>query len=99
VRENSPGRKNGHANQEVQARANRDVASTDRSGTSEREDDTASLQRGGDTRAELLPLAEMIGTTRTRVNFFMNKFKKLGFIRYKAEIHVHKSLLSVLLND
>ena len=41
----------------------------------------------------------MIGTTRSRVNFFMNKFKKLGFIRYNAEIHVNKSLLSVLLND
>jgi CRP-like cAMP-binding protein len=44
-------------------------------------------------------LAEMIGTTRTRVNFFMNKFKKLGFIRYDGEIHVNNSLLSVVLHD
>jgi CRP-like cAMP-binding protein len=44
-------------------------------------------------------LAEMIGTTRTRVNFFMNKFKKLGFIRYNGEIHVNNSLLSVVLHD
>jgi CRP/FNR family transcriptional regulator, cyclic AMP receptor protein len=44
-------------------------------------------------------LAEMIGTTRTRVNFFMNKFKKLGFIRYNGEIHVNNSLLSIVLHD
>ena len=44
-------------------------------------------------------LAEMIGTTRSRVNFFMNKFKKLGFIRYNGEIHVNNSLLSVVLHD
>jgi CRP/FNR family transcriptional regulator, cyclic AMP receptor protein len=44
-------------------------------------------------------LAEMIGTTRSRVNVFMNKFRKLGFIRYKGEIHVDKSLLSVVLTD
>jgi CRP/FNR family cyclic AMP-dependent transcriptional regulator len=44
-------------------------------------------------------LAEMIGTTRSRVNFFMNKFRKLGFIQYKGEIHVNKSLLSVVLHD
>ena len=44
-------------------------------------------------------LAEMIGTTRSRVNFFMNKFRRLGFIEYNSEIHVHKSLLSVLLHD
>jgi hypothetical protein len=44
-------------------------------------------------------LAEMIGTTRSRVNFFMNKFKKLGFIRYNAAIHVKKSLLNILLHD
>jgi CRP/FNR family cyclic AMP-dependent transcriptional regulator len=42
-------------------------------------------------------LAEMIGTTRSRVNFFMNKFRKLGFIQYDREIHVNKSLLSVVL--
>jgi CRP-like cAMP-binding protein len=45
-------------------------------------------------------LAETIGTTRSRVNFFMNKFRKLGFISYKnGEIHIHKSLLSVVLHD
>jgi|SRR5579872_3467232 len=44
-------------------------------------------------------LAEMIGTTRSRVNFFMNKFKKLGFIQYDGEIHVNPSLLSVVLHD
>ena len=45
-------------------------------------------------------LAETIGTTRSRVNFFMNKFRKLGFIRYKnGEIHVNNSLLSIVLHD
>jgi CRP/FNR family cyclic AMP-dependent transcriptional regulator len=44
-------------------------------------------------------LAEMIGTTRSRVNFFMNKFRKLGFIQYDGEIHVNKSLLGVVLHD
>jgi CRP/FNR family transcriptional regulator, cyclic AMP receptor protein len=46
-------------------------------------------------------LAEMIGTTRARVNFFMNKFRKLGFIQYNNNdgIQVHKSLLSVLLHE
>jgi CRP/FNR family transcriptional regulator, cyclic AMP receptor protein len=44
-------------------------------------------------------LAEMIGTTRSRVNFFMNKFKKLGFIQYNGEIHINDSLLSVVLHD
>jgi CRP-like cAMP-binding protein len=44
-------------------------------------------------------LAEMIGTTRTRVNFFMNKFRKLGFIRYNGGLEVHNSLLSVVLHD
>ena len=45
-------------------------------------------------------LAEMIGTTRPRVNFFMNKFKKLGFIRYNGGgLHVNTSLLSVVLHD
>ena len=44
-------------------------------------------------------LAEMVGTTRSRVNFFMNKFRKLGFIKYNGEIHVHNSLLSVVLHD
>jgi len=44
-------------------------------------------------------LAEMIGTTRSRVNFFMNKFRKLGFIQYNGEIHVNNSLLTVVLHD
>ena len=44
-------------------------------------------------------LAEMIGTTRSRVNFFMNKFKKLGFIQYNGGIHDNKSLLNVVLHD
>jgi CRP-like cAMP-binding protein len=44
-------------------------------------------------------LAEMIGTTRSRVNFFMNKFRKLGFIEYNGEIHINKSLLSVVLHE
>ncbi|HZI56946.1 MAG TPA: Crp/Fnr family transcriptional regulator [Verrucomicrobiae bacterium] len=44
-------------------------------------------------------LAEMVGTTRTRVNFFMNRFRKLGFIEYNGEIEVHPSLLSVVLHD
>ena len=44
-------------------------------------------------------LAEMIGTTRSRVSFFMNRFRKLGFIEYDGRIRVHKSLLSVVLHD
>jgi CRP/FNR family cyclic AMP-dependent transcriptional regulator len=44
-------------------------------------------------------LAEMIGTTRARVNFFMNKFRKLGFIEYNGGLKVHSSLLSVVLHD
>jgi len=44
-------------------------------------------------------LAEMIGTTRSRVNFFMNKFRKLGFIKYNGGLHVDSSLLSVVLHD
>jgi CRP/FNR family cyclic AMP-dependent transcriptional regulator len=44
-------------------------------------------------------LAEMVGTTRSRVNFFMNKFRKLGFITYNGDIHVNTSLLSVVLHD
>jgi CRP-like cAMP-binding protein len=44
-------------------------------------------------------LAEMIGTTRSRVSFFMNKFRKLGFIDYNGGIHVHSSLLNVVLHD
>jgi CRP/FNR family transcriptional regulator, cyclic AMP receptor protein len=44
-------------------------------------------------------LAEMIGATRSRVNFFMNKFRKLGFIEYNGGITVHSSLLSIVLHD
>ena len=44
-------------------------------------------------------LAEMIGTTRSRVSFFMNRFRKLGLIEYSGRIRVHKSLLNVILHD
>jgi CRP/FNR family cyclic AMP-dependent transcriptional regulator len=44
-------------------------------------------------------LAEMVGTTRSRVNFFMNKFKKLGFIKYNGGLQINASLLSVVLHD
>ncbi|MGO8720223.1 MAG: Crp/Fnr family transcriptional regulator [Acidobacteriaceae bacterium] len=44
-------------------------------------------------------LAEMIGTTRSRVSYFMNRFRKLGFIEYNGRIRVHKSLLNVVLHD
>jgi CRP/FNR family cyclic AMP-dependent transcriptional regulator len=44
-------------------------------------------------------LAELIGTTRSRVSFFMNRFRKLGFIEYDGRITVHNSLLNVVLND
>jgi CRP-like cAMP-binding protein len=57
-------------------------------------------------RFDLLPrlsqelLAEMVGTTRPRVNFFMNKFRKLGFIDYDgAGLRVHGSLLSIVLHE
>jgi len=55
--------------------------------------------------AEFIPkisqetLAEMIGTTRSRVSFFMNRFRNLGFIEYKDRIRVHRSLLNVILHD
>ena len=51
------------------------------------------------TKVSQETLAEMIGTTRSRVSFFMNKFRKLGFISYNGTIEVHSSLLSVVLND
>jgi len=44
-------------------------------------------------------LAEMIGTTRSRVSFFMNRFRKLGFISYNGHIEVHKSLLNLVLHE
>jgi len=56
-------------------------------------------------QAQFLPkisqetLAEMIGTTRSRVSFFMNRFRKLGFIEYNGRIQVYKSLLNVVLHD
>jgi CRP-like cAMP-binding protein len=59
----------------------------------------------GDESEHLIPpitqetLAEMIGTTRSRVSFFMNRFRKLGLIEYNGRIRVHKSLLNVVLHD
>ena len=44
-------------------------------------------------------LAEMIGTTRSRVSFFMNKFRKLGYIQYNGKLEIHNSLLNVVLYD
>jgi CRP/FNR family transcriptional regulator, cyclic AMP receptor protein len=44
-------------------------------------------------------LAEMVGTTRSRVSFFMNKFRKLGFIEYNGTLEVRNSLLNVILHD
>jgi hypothetical protein len=44
-------------------------------------------------------LAEMIGTTRSRVNTFMNKFRAMGFVDYKGELRVHRSLRNVILQD
>jgi CRP-like cAMP-binding protein len=44
-------------------------------------------------------LAEMLGTTRSRVSFFMNRFRKLGFIHYNGGLQVHSSLLNVVLHD
>jgi CRP/FNR family transcriptional regulator, cyclic AMP receptor protein len=58
-----------------------------------------------DTTERLLPrlsqetLAEMVGTTRSRVNFFMNKFRKLGFIEYNGGLKINSSLLSIVLHD
>jgi len=44
-------------------------------------------------------LAEMVGTTRSRVNFFMNKFRKMGFIEYNGKLKINSSLLSIVLHD
>jgi CRP/FNR family cyclic AMP-dependent transcriptional regulator len=58
-----------------------------------------------DTTHRMLPklsqetLAEMVGTTRSRVNFFMNKFRKLGFIEYNGGLKINNSLLSIVLHD
>ena len=51
------------------------------------------------TRISQETLAEMVGTTRPRVSFFMNKFRKLGFIEYNGTLKVHSSLVSVVLHD
>jgi CRP-like cAMP-binding protein len=61
--------------------------------------------RGSEDLEALIPkitqqsLAEMIGTTRSRVSFFMNRFRTLGLIKYDGRIRVHKSLLNVVLHD
>ena len=44
-------------------------------------------------------LAEMVGTTRSRVNFFMNRFRKMGFIKYNGTLEINDALLSVVLHD
>ena len=44
-------------------------------------------------------LAEMVGTTRSRISFFMNKFRKLGFITYNGGLHMHRSFLNIVLHD
>ena len=44
-------------------------------------------------------LAEMIGTTRSRVSFFLSKFRKLGFLDYNGGFHVHRSLLNIIRHD
>jgi CRP/FNR family transcriptional regulator, cyclic AMP receptor protein len=54
---------------------------------------------GGIPKLSQEMLAEMIGTTRSRVNFFMNKFRKLGFIKYNGGLQVNTSLLSVVLHE
>jgi CRP-like cAMP-binding protein len=64
----------------------------------------AELGESGEPEAFIPPitqetLAEMIGTTRSRVSFFMNRFRKLGLIEYKGRIRVRKSLLNVILHD
>jgi CRP-like cAMP-binding protein len=58
--------------------------------------DTAEVVIPGINQATL---AEMIGTTRSRVNFFMNRFRKLGYIEYNGLLQVHSSLLSIVLHD
>ena len=69
-------------------------------GTVEAPDVAAAKARGrnrGKVRSEML--ADMIGTTRSRVSKFMNKFRELGFISYNGTIEVHSSLLGVLLHE
>ena len=63
------------------------------------------LRQARTSRSAVLPkmsqemLAEMVGTTRSRVNFFMNKFRKLGFIEYNGGLKINSSLLSVVLHE
>ena len=65
----------------------------------------AQFGKDGGTPETVIPkisqevLAEMIGTTRSRVSFFMNRFRKLGFIEYNGKLSVHNSLLNVILHD
>lgn len=64
----------------------------------------ANFGKEGQPEAVIAPisqetLAEMVGTTRSRISFFMNKFRRLGFIDYNGGIEVHSSLLGVVLND
>ena len=51
------------------------------------------------TKVSQETLAEMVGTTRSRISFFMNKFRKLGFVKYNGGLEVHNSLLNVALHD
>jgi CRP/FNR family cyclic AMP-dependent transcriptional regulator len=51
------------------------------------------------TSASQETLAEMVGTTRSRVSGFMNKFRQLGFVEYNGDIKIHSSLLSVILHE
>jgi hypothetical protein len=51
------------------------------------------------TNVDQTMLADMIGTTRPRINFFMNKFRKLGFVDYNGSLRVHSSLLNVVLHE
>jgi CRP-like cAMP-binding protein len=64
----------------------------------------ANFGKAGKPEAVITPisqetLAEMVGTTRSRISYFMNKFRKLGFIEYNGTLEVHSSLLSVILHD
>ena len=61
--------------------------------------DSAAPRRDAVHSARGMTLAEMIGTTRSRVSFFMNKFRKLGFIDYNGSLEVHSSLLNMVLHE
>ena len=58
-----------------------------------------SAHAGGVVKIDQAILAEVVGTTRSRVSFFMNRFRKLGFIEYNGGLSVHSSLLNVVLHD